>query len=597
TTLFKDVTYSLNKLIQDIEIGEIGLPELQRPFVWTNAKVRDLFDSMYKGFPVGYLLFWANGIGEDHRQIGANTKQKVPRLLIVDGQQRLTSLYAVLRGIAVVRENYKTERIYIAFRPKDQKFEVADAAIRRDPEWIPDISQLWSGSVPRHRYVKDFLAKLKEKTDYSDETEDMLFESIDQLYDLQAYPFTALELSRTVNEQDVADVFVRINSQGTLLNQSDFILTLMSVFWDEGRTELESFSRESRIPSESGPSPYNIFLQPDPDHLLRTAIGLGFKRARLHHVYNILRGKDLETREFSDERRTKQFKILKEAQTTVLDVQNWHDFFKSMLAAGYRRSDMISSKMAVVYAYTFYLIGKIDYKVDPYLLRNLIARWMFMSSMTGRYSGSPESIMEQDLNRLRGCSDGEAYINLLDTIITETLTDDFWDITLPNKLASTAARGPSLFAYYAALNLLGARGLFSNIKVSDLIDSGLRAKKSPLERHHLFPKAHLAKTSEFRQQEINQIANYALVEWQDNIAISDMAPAEYLSKYLSRFNEEEKHDMYYWHALPDGWENMEYLQFLDERRRLMAKVTRNGFETLSSNKNSKSSKWWPRNKS
>ena len=592
TTLFKDVTYSLNKLIQDIEIGEIGLPELQRPFVWTNAKVRDLFDSMYKGFPVGYLLFWANGIGEDHRQIGANTKQKVPRLLIVDGQQRLTSLYAVLRGIEIVWENYKTERIYIAFRPKDQKFEVADAAIRRDPEWIPDISQLWSGSVPRHRYVKDFLAKLKEKTDFSDEVEDKLFEAIDQLYDLQAYPFTALELSRTVNEQDVADVFVRINSQGTLLNQSDFILTLMSVFWDEGRIELETFSRDSRIPSDSGPSSYNIFLQPDPDHLLRTAIGLGFKRARLHFVYNILRGKDLESGEFSDERRKEQFSVLKEAQSTVLDVQNWHDFFKCLLSAGHRRSDMISSKMAVVYSYTFYLIGKIDYKVDPYILRNLIARWMFMSSMTGRYSGSPESIMEQDLNRLRGCSDSKAFISLLDTIIVETLTDDFWDITLPNKLASTAARGPSLFAYYAALNLLGARGLFSNIKVSDLIDSGLRAKKSPLERHHLFPKAYLANNGNFEQQEINQIANYALVEWQDNIAISDRAPAEYLPDYLSRFSEDEKRDMYYWHALPDNWESMEYLQFLEERRKLMAKVTRDGFSTLSSGKKGKSSKWW-----
>ncbi|MBT6561160.1 MAG: DUF262 domain-containing protein, partial [Candidatus Scalindua sp.] len=140
TTLFKEVSYSLNKLIQDIEIGEIGLPELQRPFVWTNAKVRDLFDSMYKGFPVGYLLFWANGLEGDHRQIGTDAKQKVARLLIVDGQQRLTSLFAVLRGIEIIRENYKKERIYIAFRPRDQKFEVADASIKRDPEWIPDIS-------------------------------------------------------------------------------------------------------------------------------------------------------------------------------------------------------------------------------------------------------------------------------------------------------------------------------------------------------------------------------------------------------------------------------------------------------------------------
>jgi uncharacterized protein with ParB-like and HNH nuclease domain len=88
-TLFKEISYSLAKIIEDIEMGEIGLPELQRPFVWHNTKIRDLFDSMYKGFPVGYLLFWANGIGDIHRHIGVNGKQKYPRLLIVDGQQRI----------------------------------------------------------------------------------------------------------------------------------------------------------------------------------------------------------------------------------------------------------------------------------------------------------------------------------------------------------------------------------------------------------------------------------------------------------------------------------------------------------------------------
>ena len=248
--------------------------------------------------------------------------------------------------------------------------------------------------------------------------------------------------------------------------------------------------------------------------------------------------------------------------------------------------------MAAVYSYTFFLIGKIDYRVEPFTLRNLIARWMFMSSMTGRYSGSPESIMEQDLNRFRGCSDAKAFINLLDTIINETLTDDFWEITLPNNLATTAARGPSLFAYYAALNLLGAKGLFSNIKVSDLVDAGLRAKKSPLERHHLFPKAYLLKTADLRKQEINQIANYALVEWQDNIAIADDPPSEYLPEYLSRFTEEEIKEMYYWHALPDNWEKMDYLDFLEERRKLIAHVIRDGFSTLLSSENEKSPRWW-----
>jgi uncharacterized protein with ParB-like and HNH nuclease domain len=117
-TVFKQVNYDLNALIKYIELGEIGLPDIQRPFVWKNAKVRDLFDSMYRGYPVGYLLFWQNEFFDDTHVIGTDTKQKPPRLLIVDGQQRLTSLYAVLKKIEVVRENYGRELINIAFNPQ-----------------------------------------------------------------------------------------------------------------------------------------------------------------------------------------------------------------------------------------------------------------------------------------------------------------------------------------------------------------------------------------------------------------------------------------------------------------------------------------------
>jgi uncharacterized protein with ParB-like and HNH nuclease domain len=363
-TLFKEVGYSLSLLIQSVEIGEIGLPEIQRPFVWPNSKVRDLFDSMYRGFPIGYLLFWINGFSEVHRQIGTDVKQKVPRLLIVDGQQRLTSLYAVMKGIPVVRKNYSQERIHIAFRPRDQKFEVTDAAIRRDPEFISDISQLWSGSLLRHQFVGSFLDRLGDHRPLDEGEKGELWESIDRLYDLRDYPFRALELSAAVDEESVAEVFVRINSMGTTLNQADFILTLMSVFWDEGRAELEQFCRDARQPSTSASSPYNYFIQPDPDQLLRVNIGLGFRRARLRHVYSILRGKDLETEEFSDERREQQFAILRDAQEYVLNLQNWHEFLKVLMRAGIRSGKMISSQNALLYAYAFFLIGKRDYGID-----------------------------------------------------------------------------------------------------------------------------------------------------------------------------------------------------------------------------------------
>ena len=579
-TLFKEIGYSLSKLIEDIDMGEIGLPDIQRPFVWTPAKVRDLFDSMYKGFPVGYLLFWVNGLGNGHRQIGTDTKQKIPRLLIVDGQQRLTSLYAVLKGKQILRSDYTPQYIQIAFRPKDAKFEVTDAAIRRDPEFIHDISKLWAGEPSRNRFVKDFIARLREYREVSDKEEDMLNELIDRLYDLQHYPFTALELSPNIEEEQVAEVFVRINSKGITLNQADFILTLMSVFWDEGRSHLELFCRGTRQPSAGEASPFNYFIQPDPDQLLRVSVGLGFRRARLQYVYSILRGKDLETEQFSEERRIQQFEVLKNAQAMVLDLQNWHEFLKTLIFAGFRSSSMISSQAALLYGYVMFLIGKCIFKLGSYELRNLIARWFFMTSLTARYSASPETTMEADLARLRSVNNGSNFIKVLDQIIQDTLTEDLWTITLPNELATSSARSPSLFAYYAALNLLDARVLFSKMKISELLDPSIKAKKSAIERHHLFPRNYLKSLGITETRDTNQIANYALVEWWDNIDISDLSPADYFPQYASRLKSEELETMCYWHALFEGWENTKYEDFLVSRRKAIAGVIRDGFQKL-----------------
>ena len=577
STLFKQVDYSLSKLIHDIDMGEIGLPDIQRPFVWTSVKVRDLFDSMYKGFPVGYLLFWANGVSNGTRQIGTSAKQKVPRLLIVDGQQRLTSLYAVLKGVPVLRDDYSEEKILIAFKPSDSKFGVADAAIKRNPEYIPDISELWSGQTSRNRFVKDFINNLCKSREINETEEDRLVESIDRLYDVQNYPFTAMELSSNVSEEQVSDVFVRINSKGVTLNQADFILTLMSVFWDDGRKELEIFCRNARKPSIKDASSFNQFIEPDPDDLLRISVGLGFKRARLKYVYSILRGKDLETEEFSEDLRIKQFGVLKGAQTYVLNLQNWHEFFKTLIKSGFRNEKMITSKTTLIYSYMLFLIGKKDFGVDTHKLRDLIARWFFMAAITGRYTSSPEGKMEMDLSKLRSVKNSTEFIQIFDKIIQDTLTDDFWNITLPSNLTASTARSPSLFAYFAALNLLDAHVLFSKMKVNELLDPAIRAKKSPLEIHHLFPKNYLAKIGITETIDTNQIANFALLEWSDNIEISDNSPNQYLKKYSSKITK----DMLYWHALPQNWEDMDYQDFLTERRKLIAKVIRDGYKRLS----------------
>lgn len=579
TTLFKEVGYSLSKLIADIDAGEIGLPDIQRPFVWTPPKVRDLFDSMYRGFPVGYLLFWAVPQGGDMRQIGTEIKQKVPHLVIVDGQQRLTSLYAVLRGREVVREGLEPHKIVIAFRPRDGQFEVRDAAIVKDPEFIPDISRLWSGVISQRSFINEFIDRLGASRALADDEKDQLAEAIADLHALQAYPFTALELSASVDEQQVADVFVRINSKGITLNQADFILTLMSVFWDAGRSQLEKFCADARRPATGGASPFNHFVQPHPDRLLRAVVGRAFKRARLEHVYSLLRGKDLETGEFSDERREEQFMRLQEAQRECLNLTNWHEFLKTLLYAGYAGSSMITSELAVLYSYTLFLLGRLEYNVRHDDLRRVIARWFFMAAITGRYTNSPESAMEADLARLRTTRTGADFVETLDGIVNDRLSNDYWRIQLPNDLATTAARSPTLFGYYAALRLLDARVLFSELHVRDLLDPSLQPGKAALDRHHLFPKAYLRRQG-YEERDINQIANYALVEWADNIDISDKPPSLYLPAYLERMASGDAEAMYRWHALPPEWEEMTYPDFLIERRRLMADVVRDAFETL-----------------
>ena len=579
--LFKKVDYILKKLVEDISMGEIGLPDIQRPFVWSMTKVRDLFDSMYRGFPIGYLLFWENGSSDTHRTIGAGPKQKVARLLIVDGQQRLTSLYAVMKAVPVITKNFKSQRIKIAFHPLSEKFEVSNAAIEKDAEWIPDISILWQPDTKPHAFKRKFLEKLGKRRPLTAEEEDIIHERIDRLIKLEEYPLTALEISSSVDEDKVSEIFVRINSKGEALNQANFILTLMSVFWDEGRKELEEFCRRSKAPSPDGsPSPFNHYLRPNPDQLLRVSVALGFRRARLEHVYSLLRGKDLETRQFSDEQRVKQFALLQEAQVYALDLQNWHEFFKVLKRAGYPSDQLISSQMAVLYTYALWLIGKRDFKVDLYRLREVMARWFFMATLTGRYTSSPEARFEQDMALLRGANTADDFVRILDEQIGAVLTKDYWEVTLPNELETAAARNTAQFAYYAALCLLEARVLYSKMKVSELLDPTTKAKKTALERHHLFPRKYLQRIGVREKRLINQVANYALVEWSDNIKISDRAPRDYVPELEERFASDELQQMYDWHGLPSNWYELDYKDFLKERRRRVALIIKSGFERL-----------------
>ncbi|HMI81602.1 MAG TPA: DUF262 domain-containing protein, partial [Solirubrobacterales bacterium] len=585
-TIFTPAHYQLSQLLGDIDLGKLALPELQRPFVWKRTAVRDLFDSMYQGFPVGYLMLW-NATEVNSKIVGPDGKQHTPSEFIVDGQQRLTSLYAVIKGKPVTFSDFSTGSIKIAFRPRDGSFAIPDAAIERDPEFLPDITPIWTEES--WKVVNDFVAKLgaAKPEALANGGESQLRSALSRLEGLRDFPFQAVRIGHEVDEETVAEIFMRVNSGGTELTQADFILTLLSVFREADRRRLEEFSRECRIvPSNGSPSPYNHLVKPDPDQLLRVAVLVAFHRGRLQSVLALLRGASVETDDaLPVEDRNSQLDKLTEAIDLVLDLTSWHEYVKALMAAGYRRSNEISSPNSVILVYALYLIGR-EYGLSHSDLRTTIARYFFMAALTSRYTGSFETQITQDVQSFTEAKDGADYLDRLRQAISNVFTSDFWSINLPQSLATSSARSPGLFAYAASLSLLNARvPPFSGadgsepkaaVQVRDLFDPVLHPKKSPVERHHLFPRKHLESHGVSSVKQINQIANLSYVEWPENIEISDRAPADYWPRYESQFTPP---DLFH-HALPEGWSTMPYDDFLEKRREGIAAVIRAGFDTI-----------------
>ena len=173
-------------------------------------------------------------------------------------------------------------------------------------------------------------------------------------------------------------------------------MTLMSVHWDQGRKDLDNFCRTSRKPTTDG-GPFNWFFEPQPDQLLRVAVGLGHRRARLKYAYELLRGKNLETNEVSEQNRIENFEKLKNAQAQVLDITHFKEYLKALQEAGFRSGKMITSKNTIVYSYLVFLIGRIDHNIDYKVLRSAVARWFMLCVLTSRYTGAAESQVEKDI--------------------------------------------------------------------------------------------------------------------------------------------------------------------------------------------------------
>lgn len=586
--LFTNIPSKIGDLLADVRNGKIGLPDLQRPFVWKDNKARDLLDSMMKGYPIGYVMLWQSP--EDYESaghIGGNDKIfHAPEALVIDGQQRLTVLLAAICGIKVRDKDYKERIIRIAFQPLTREFAVWTPAYERNPEWISAVSEVFQAdevhavSKFRKRFIQNCNAG-REKNGrplLTDEEEEIIETNLNDLLNLNIYTLPTLKINTKATEADVADIFVRVNSGGQKLSEKNFIETLLAVYDNDVHDAIEDFCVASRIPQDR--TAYNFILKVDPSHLIRMAVAVGFHRARLQYAYMLLRGKNLDTGVFSQTEMEKNLNTFKDALKKVMNLNSWHQFMGLFTEAGYLNRSMISSANAVVFCYVLYLLGKHEYKVPAATLTKIIKKWIFMSTITSFYTGSTESQVEKQFADFRAIHDAEAFVAYLDNVIRTRFNEDYFAVTLPSEFVTTSATSPVWFGYLSALNVLGTPMLFSTTTLAAKMLPGASGDKKAVDKHHIFPKHYLEQIGFTDDRDRNQLANFTYLDYQTNIDISDDAPTKYVGTYREKLGEDDYRKTCAENALPEDFENLSYPEFLEQRRTLMAGIVKKAYEKL-----------------
>lgn len=588
TPLYNNIPSIVGDLLTDVKNGRIGLPDLQRPFVWQDNKVRELLDSMYRGFPIGYIMLWDAPFDYSRtKSIGKNDKiYESPDDLVIDGQQRLTALLAALYGVQIRNKDYRERSIKISFNPLTEDFQVWTPAYERNPEYISAVSDVFKAeenhSVSKFR--REYIKKVNEarekggRTALTGDEEDLIEDSINNLLNLGSYSLPTLKISAKADEEDVAEIFVRVNSGGQKLTEKNFIETLLAVFDNDVHGQIDKFCAESRIPANG--TAYNQILKTDPSHLIRMAVGLGFHRARLKYAYMLLRGKDLKTGDITVETRNKNLQIFKDALDQVTNLNNWHAFLNLFAEAGYLSGDYVASSNAVVFCYVLYLIGKLEYKVNTPELRKIIRKWIYMTTVTFFYTGSTESEVEKQMADLRDVKTADEFVAYLNAVIEGIFTDDYFTYTLPGNLNTSSATTPAWYGYLAAINVLGTPMLFSTAPASKYMILGSSGTKNSIDRHHIFPKHYLEQIGYDNDRDRNQIANFTYLDYQTNIDIGDNPPIDYVSGYREKLGEEGYLKTCAENALPENFESMKYPEFITKRRKLMAQIIQKGYWKL-----------------
>lgn len=581
--------YSVNQhLIETIlawvNSGEIAIPEIQRPFVWDTSKVRDLMDSLYQGYPVGYVIAWRNP--NVKLKDGSTSEGKK---ILIDGQQRITALTAAILGQYVIDKTYKRVKIKIAFNPLTEKFEVQNPAILKDKTWLHDISEVINGSVLK--IIREYL-KLNPDAD-----EEKIEQTITQLINIPKKQIGLIELASDLDIETVTEIFIRVNSKGVVLSQADFAMSKISSNTEYGGNELrkmidyfchlaiapeyykhiedndkefsqtELYQKIKWLKSEK-----EDLYDPDYNDLIRVAFTSQFNRGKLSDLVSLLSGRNFETRTFETEIAEQSFEKLRNGVVNFTNETNFKRFLMIIKSAGFIDSKLIRSQNAINFAYVLYLKLK-EIGVNAVDIEKFIKRWFVYSVLTGRYSGSPESMFDYDIKQISH--------KKMDEYLKEKeeaeLSDAFWNASLPRSLDTSAASSPYFHIFLAAQAKANDKGFLSkDVSVSDLIS--LRG-----DIHHLFPKDYLKKNG-FERNKYNQIANYVYMQQEINIKVGNKSPVEYFGQLFENFvnsetkfsgiaTKEELLTNLKMHSIPEmilSSDALNYEDFLNERRNLMA---------------------------
>ena len=599
--------YSIeNKTVENI-LGyirneEIAIPEIQRPFVWSAVQVRDLVDSLYNGYPAGYLIVWQN---PDVKLKDGSISQG--KKILIDGQQRVTALMTAIDGRNILTDNYSTKQIKIAFnpwaKPEEQAFEVQTPVHLKNKLWIPDISVLFRQGFEVYDFVESYVADNPgvERRD--------IHQKIHALQEIQRRAMGVILLDASLDLNEVTEIFVRINSQGKILNEADFAMSKIAADSKYGGNDLRkaidyfchlavepsfypqiekdtdfsatSFAQEIRWLKDD----YKEIYDPEYSDMLRVAMMYKFCRGRLKDLVSLLSGRDFADRTFKEEIMKDSFEKLSDGIHCFVKEYSFSQFVEAIESAGFVSPKLLRSQMTLDFAYTLYLLiqdSGAKWGVEKQEIKHYVRRWFVLTTLTGRYSGSPESVMDQDL---RGIAE-KGIKQYLSDIEAASLGDAFWDVSLVQSLDTSANNHPSLSVFRAAQVYFNDRSLLSDTSVRELITSG--------DVHHVFPKEFLKKNGKLRTQ-YNQVANLAYLETPINIAIGKKSPAEYFSAAFRQCetetvavgtikNKDELLRNLDVNCIPSDIATMNIedyeTRFLPERRRLMARKIKKYYESL-----------------